>query len=160
MTIRRMALGVLIITVLATLVVVFLSRTKYRFYNKLMSTSERIITESNQLTPVVIIENDTNRGTIIDSSLAKIIVLSADGYPKQYQYLHNKRLMVVDHFNQGGKIIRRDLFDDKDRVRVQIFYNDQGNLLWNNFLDEKGDIIHSVANGPVFVPIADPTRVY
>jgi len=142
MTVRRMALGMLILTAAAALFLVLASHVRYTFYMNLMNECNTIISESNQLVPIEINENIVNKESTVNSSWAKIVVLSADGYPKEFRYYHDKNLVAVDKLDEGEKIVRRDILD-KGPIRIQLFYGPNGNLVHRYFLDEDGKIIDS-----------------
>ena len=74
---------------------------------------------------------------------------------KEY-YSGNRKLIAIEHFGEGGKLVRRDIYDDQRRVRLKLFYNNAGKVVYEEAFDEKG---LKVRSQPI-VPILPVRGIY
>jgi hypothetical protein len=152
-----MSLGMLTLTLIAALFLVGASQTrKNQFYRNLLMQCESLISKTEPLVPDSVNENQINEKfqETIQDSLAKIIVISKEGYAKEVRYYYKKNLMVIDRLDEREKVVRRDIFDAKGRIRIRTYYDYNGNRTRRDYLNIYGKRIDRES---FFVPLGGRT---
>lgn len=156
MTVKIMAIGALICIIIIGMCLLLLLQNKYEFYHNLIKQSEEIISKCNQSTPIKVTIDSFNNKLTIDSIYARIFVLSKDNRVQEIRYFKQNKLIALDILGEDARIVRRDIFDTKVRIRVRLFYENERRVQ-EHFLDEKEKIIF---NKSLFVPIGGRGWVY
>lgn len=156
MTVKIMAIGVLICIIIIGMCLLLLFQNKYEFYHNLIKQSEEIISKCNQSTPIKVTIDSFNNKLTIDSIYARIFVLSKDNRVQEIRYFKQNKLIALDILGEDARIVRRDIFDTKVHIRVRLFYENERRVQ-EHFLDEKEKIIF---NKSLFIPIGGRLGVY
>lgn len=159
MTLRSMSLQALAITVFATVALTGAAQARNEYYEELTARVERQIPEADRSPSIDVTESALRQlvTPVIPGGLVRVIVLSETGQKKELRYYRDKQLLFVDQLDERAKPVRRDIKDDNGRLRVQIFFDYNGNRFQQRFLDPRGNL---VLRKPLYVPVAAPRGPY
>lgn len=150
MSALRMAIGALLVTIIASFALVAASQMKHTLHEELIDDVEKTLAESGHF-PTTQAQEPVQDADLVISN-GQVRVLRPDGRPKEIRYYRAQRLVILDNLDEGGKLLRRDVYEG-ERARVQLFYDPNGHLVRRCFLSEKGAIVSCGRQPGVFVPL-------
>jgi len=68
----------------------------------------------------------------------KVSYVSATGHKLMTAYYSAHQLSVIDYLDLKGSVVRREILDAEGRSRIKIFFNDRGEEVQMDYLDENG----------------------
>ena len=150
MTLGKLALRSLTLSVLSACILIAASGPQLRFYEELEAQASELIKNASKVNPVIVNDTDIKSYPVPPGPAVKLLVRSDLGKSLQMLYLRHRVLRVIDHIGEGNKVVRRDLYHE-ELVRVQQFFDQENNLTQDNFLDTNGKVLHRKE-----LPVAPP----
>lgn len=129
-----------LIIALSALSLVFASDSKSKFYIDLEEKHNALILEIKGNNPIVVDVLAFSHLTPPTNGWLKLFYNS--NYLKEHRYYHSKKLIAIDNFDEGGKLVRRD-FIFNDTIRIQHFFNVKESLIKKDWIDENQKIFNS-----------------
>jgi hypothetical protein len=71
-------------------------------------------------------------------------VSAADGIRLQARYYEARRLRAISFYGGELRVVRRDLFDGMERLRIRIYYDVNGAPVLTEFVNEESMTLASV----------------
>ncbi len=119
-----------------SLLLIFLSQNKNRFYKDLLSKSNSLISKITD--SIELDEKVADQTNLFNANKSKVVVTS-NSMPKEIRYYYDKSMIAIDYIDESGKVIRRDLLFN-GKIRIQLFYNFDKNEIQRNLIDDKGKL--------------------
>jgi len=145
MTLGRLFAGVIVILIIAATNLTVGAHIKDTYFERLISQSDQVISSALELPPLQAEEpraeciekiSPNAREKIANTANSiKFTYLSETRQPLRTEYYKDRRLVAVDLLSQTGQPVRREIYDQGHR-RIELFYNERGNIVVKLYYDE------------------------
>jgi hypothetical protein len=159
MTLRRLAIHGLLITLVVASVLAAAAQHRYGQYEQLVNERKELIRRLKDKSAMIIREDDAApaRPTPHEGVVA---VMSRDGRLSEKRYYSDGVLRVREWFDEGGRLFRLDVVErGLDRVHV-IYDAVTARELRSCFFDESGRLIECLTGGSLLPVTIIAPRVY